>query len=109
VNALARAHRWKRLQESGRLGSLTELATTEKIDSSYLGKMLRLTLLAPDIVEAILNGRQSAGVRLPVLLGHEAALRPSLHALGLPQGLLRSVGNGIVNGHRNTDFAVRGA
>ena len=50
VKALARAHRWKRLLESGRFGSLAELAAAEKIDRSYLGKTLRLTLLAPDIV-----------------------------------------------------------
>jgi hypothetical protein len=53
VKALARTHRWKRLLESGRYSSLSELAAAEKIDRSYLGKMLRLTLLAPDIVEAV--------------------------------------------------------
>ena len=68
VKALARAHRWKRLLEGGRYGSLAELAAAEGIDRSYLGKMLRLTLLAPDIVEAILDGRQSAGIGLPALL-----------------------------------------
>src|SRR3954451_9445561 len=46
VKALARAHRWKRLLEEGLYGSLAELANAEKIDRSYLGKMLRLTLLA---------------------------------------------------------------
>jgi hypothetical protein len=44
------------------------LASAEKIDRSYLGKMLRLTLLAPDIVEAILDGRQAADFGLPALL-----------------------------------------
>ena len=68
VKALARAHRWKRLLESGRYGSLAELAAAEKIDRSYLGKTLRLTLLAPDIVEAILDGRQSCALALPALL-----------------------------------------
>ena len=68
VKALARAHRWKRLLESGRHGSLAELAAAEKIDRSFLGKTLRLTLLAPDIVEAILDGRQSCALALPVLL-----------------------------------------
>ena len=67
VKALARAHRWKRLLESGRCGSLAELAAAEKIDRSYLGKTLRPTLLAPDIVEAILDGRQSCALALPVL------------------------------------------
>lgn len=69
VKALARAHRWKRLLESGRYGSLGELAAAEKIDRSYLGKMLRLTLLAPDIVESILDGRQPEGLGLPALMG----------------------------------------
>ncbi len=54
--------------EEGRYGSLAELARAEKIDRSYLGKMLRPTLLAPDIVEAILNGRQPAEIGLPALL-----------------------------------------
>lgn len=68
VKALARAHRWKRLLESGRYGSLTELAAAEKIDRSYLARTLRLTLLAPDIVEAILDGRQSCALALPALM-----------------------------------------
>jgi hypothetical protein len=68
VKALARAHRWKRLLESGRYGSLAELAAAERIDRSFLGKTLRLTLLAPDIVEAILDGRQSCALALPALL-----------------------------------------
>ncbi len=69
VKALARAHRWKRLLENGRYASLAELAAAESIDRSYLGKMLRLTLLAPDLVEAVLDGRQPANIRLPALLG----------------------------------------
>ena len=68
VKALARAHRWKRLLESERYGSLTELAAAEKIDRSYLARTLRLTLLAPDIVEAILNARQPYALALPALL-----------------------------------------
>ena len=66
VKALARAHRWKQPLESSRCGWLAELALAEKIDRSYLGKTLRLTLLAPDIVEAILDGRQPCA--LPRLL-----------------------------------------
>jgi hypothetical protein len=68
VNALARAHRWKRLLEEGRYASLSEMAKAEKIDRGYLGKMLRLTLLTPDIVEAILDGRQPPDLGLPALL-----------------------------------------
>jgi hypothetical protein len=68
VKALARAHRWKRLLEEGRYASLSEMAKAEKIDRGYLGRMLRLTLLAPDIVEAVLDGRQPADIGLPTLL-----------------------------------------
>jgi len=68
LKALARAHRWKRLLESGRYSSLGDLAKAERIDRSYLGKMLRLTLLAPDIVEAILDGRQPPDLSLPTLM-----------------------------------------
>jgi len=68
VKALARAHRWKRMLESGRYASLRELAAAEKVDRGYLGRILQLTLLAPDIVEAILDGRQAAETTLPVLL-----------------------------------------
>jgi hypothetical protein len=68
VKALARAFRWKRLLDSGRCASISELATAEKIDRGYLGSILRLTLLAPDIVEAILDGRQPEGLGLPTLL-----------------------------------------
>ncbi len=57
VKALARAHRWKAMLESGEYASVTELARSEKINLSYLCRMLRLTLLAPDIVEALLNGK----------------------------------------------------
>jgi hypothetical protein len=68
VKALAWAHRWKRLLESRRYGSLAELTAAEKIDRSYLGKMLRLTLLAPDIVEAMLDGWQAPELGTPQLI-----------------------------------------
>jgi hypothetical protein len=68
VKALARAHRWQRLLESGECASITELAAAEKIDRSYLCRVLRLTLLAPEVVEAILDGRQPEEVTLPVLI-----------------------------------------
>jgi hypothetical protein len=64
IKALARAHRWKRMIESGKYGSITELAEAEKINHSYLGRVLRLTLLAPDIAEAIVNGRQPRSIQL---------------------------------------------
>jgi hypothetical protein len=60
IKALARAHRWKRLLDSGKFASITELAEAENINQSYACRMLRLTLLAPDIVDAVLDGRQGA-------------------------------------------------
>jgi hypothetical protein len=68
VKALARAHRWKRLLEEGHYASISELARAEKIDRGYLGRILLLTLLAPDIVEAILDGRQPPELGLPTLM-----------------------------------------
>lgn len=68
VKAVARAFRWKRMLEDGRYGALAELSAAEKINESYVSRILRLTLLAPDIVEAILNGRQPIGTTLPLLM-----------------------------------------
>jgi hypothetical protein len=60
VKALARARRWQRMLESGEYGTLAELADAERISRSYVCRVLRLTLLAPDIVERILDGRPTA-------------------------------------------------
>jgi len=68
VKALARAFRWRRLLETGRFGTLNELAAAEKINSSYVSRLLRLTLLSPDIIDAILDGRQPDGMTLPALM-----------------------------------------
>jgi hypothetical protein len=68
VKALARAFRWRRLLESGRYGTIKEMAAAEKMAESYLSRILRLTLLAPDIVEAILDARQPEGMTLPGLM-----------------------------------------
>src|ERR1019366_555232 len=61
VKALARAFRWKRMMDGGRYGSINQLAAAEKINESYVSRVLRLILLAPEIVEVILDGRQSRG------------------------------------------------
>jgi hypothetical protein len=66
VKALARAYRWQRVLESGEYATLAELADAERISHSYVSRVLRLTLLAPEIVERILEGRPTAG--LPQLL-----------------------------------------
>jgi hypothetical protein len=66
VKAIARAHRWQRMLESAEYGTLAEMADAERISRSYVSRILRLALLAPDIVERILDGRPTAG--LPQLL-----------------------------------------
>jgi hypothetical protein len=68
VKALGRAHRWKALLESGEYGSMTELAKVENINLSYLCRVLRLTLLAPDITEALLAGKHICRLQLSDLL-----------------------------------------
>jgi hypothetical protein len=68
VKALARAFRWKRMLESGEFTTIAELAEREGIASSYMTRVLRLTLLAPDIVEAILDGTQGPEVTLARML-----------------------------------------
>jgi hypothetical protein len=68
VKALARAFRYQRLLDEGRYASITEMAAAEKIERGYLGSLLRLTLLAPDIVDALLSGHECDGLALPVLL-----------------------------------------
>jgi hypothetical protein len=70
IKAIARAHRWKRMLEGGEFASAAELAAAEKINQSYICRVLRLTLLAPDIVEQILDGRQ------PLTLQVESLLKP---------------------------------
>ena len=64
VKALARAFRWKRMLESGEFSSISELAEREGIAFTYMARLMRLSLLSPEIVEAIMDGRQHAGVTL---------------------------------------------
>jgi hypothetical protein len=62
VKALARAHRWQRMLETGEHQTLADLADAERINRSYVSRIVRLTLLAPDIVERILDGRPILGL-----------------------------------------------
>jgi hypothetical protein len=68
IKALARAFRWKRLLDSGEFATVSELAEREGIAPSYMTRVLRLTLLAPNIVEAILDGKQGPEVTLARVL-----------------------------------------
>jgi hypothetical protein len=68
--ALVRAHRWRRRIESGQARSITDLAEQEGVTDAYVCRLLPLTCLAPDVVEAILDGRQPKGLRLAEMLGN---------------------------------------
>lgn len=68
IKAVARAFRWREMLENGTHGTIAEIAAAENINESYVGRVLRLTLLAPDIIEAIQSGRQSAEMQLEHLL-----------------------------------------
>jgi hypothetical protein len=68
VKALVRAHRWRDMLESGKYDTVRDLAKAEAINESYLGRILRLTLLSPRIIEAILEGRQPPTFELDNLL-----------------------------------------
>ena len=67
VKALARAWRWQKLLDRGVYASVTEIAEAEKIAKSYVSRILRLALLAPDLVEAILGGWADQRVMLEQL------------------------------------------
>ena len=67
VKALARAWRWQKLLDDGVYNSVTEISEAEHIGKSYISRILRLALLAPDIVDAILAGRTDQGMMLEQL------------------------------------------
>ena len=69
IRALARAHRWKKMLEDTAYRSAAEIAEAEKVTRSFVNRLLRLTLLAPDIQEAIIDGRQPKGMQLEELTG----------------------------------------
>jgi hypothetical protein len=62
IKALARAWRWQKLLDNDFYTGIAELADAERISRSYVCRVLRLTLLAPDIIERILDGRPTAGL-----------------------------------------------
>ena len=68
MKALARAFRYQKLLDEGRYASISEMAAAERIERGYLGSLLRLTLLAPVIVEAVFDGRALGGLDLRRLL-----------------------------------------
>lgn len=68
VKAIARAFRWRKLMETGAYGTVKEIAAAEKINPSYVSRILRLTLLAPDTVEMIIDGRQPPTLTMDKLM-----------------------------------------
>ena len=68
VKALARAFRWRKMLDDGVHATLEDLARAKGVNATYVSRVLRLTLLAPEIVEAILDGRQPAELQLDDLL-----------------------------------------
>ena len=68
IKAIARAFRWRKLLEDGTYGCIEDIAHAERINGSFVSRIVRLTLLAPDIVEAILEGRQPAALTLRGLM-----------------------------------------
>jgi hypothetical protein len=68
VKALARAFRWRRLLETGVYATVAEMADAEGINRSYVSRVLRLTLLAPETIENILEGRVETDILMPDLL-----------------------------------------
>jgi hypothetical protein len=92
VKALVRAFRYQKLLDEGVYASITEMADAERLDRGYMGRLLQLTMLAPPIVEAVLDGGQLAEVRLPSLLKPFAAgweQQGALHSWDLGAVLLR--------------------
>jgi hypothetical protein len=69
IHALARGHRWRLMLERGDYDSANAIADAEGLSSSFVSRLLRLTLLAPDLVEAILDGRHSTSMQAEVLKG----------------------------------------
>jgi hypothetical protein len=68
IKAIVRAHRWRDMLESGSYATVRDLAKAEAINESYLGRILRLTLLSPTLTKAILEGKQPAALELDDLL-----------------------------------------
>ncbi|MGX9576793.1 hypothetical protein [Mesorhizobium sp. f-mel] len=72
IKAIARAHRWQQLLESGLYATAEDIAKAEKISASYISRMLQLTLLSPALVEMVLDGRQPATMTTTDLMSMSA-------------------------------------
>jgi hypothetical protein len=70
IKALVRAHQWRRRIESGKAKSITDLAEQASVTDAYVCRLLPLTCLAPEIVEALLDGRHPKGLKPAEVLGN---------------------------------------
>jgi len=82
---IARAHEWRRLLEEGPFRTLSDLARAQGVDEAYVRRMLRLTLLAPNIIEAILLGSEPSGLSLCALMRAPAGWDEQRRVLGFPE------------------------
>lgn len=74
VIALARAHRWQKLLDEGKFESISDLAREIGLDVSFAARLMRLTLLSPDIIEAVLMGEEPSGLSLNTLTSRQSAI-----------------------------------
>lgn len=81
VKALARAFRWKRMLESGEFASISVLAEKEGIAFTYMARLMRLSLLSPELVDAVMDGHQPAHITLANLMDPFPADWKEQHAL----------------------------
>jgi len=70
VTSVARAHVWAEEILSGSVAAMTDIAIREKVSDSYVKKVMPLAFLAPDIVTAILAGRQPAHLTNQMMIRH---------------------------------------
>jgi hypothetical protein len=68
LRAVARAHIWQSLLDSGEVNSISALATRFHVDHSYVARTLRLASLAPDLVEMIVEGNEPNSLSLRRLM-----------------------------------------
>lgn len=74
VAALARAFKWQEMLDSGEVESIAALAKRLRLEASYIRRILRLTCLAPDIIDALVDGNEPDGLSLRKLLQYRAIL-----------------------------------
>jgi len=83
---VARAHRWRDLLEGGQYPTIRALAADLSVDNSYVARILRLTLLAPDIIEAIIEGTEPDGLSLEKLYRLPVGWEQQRRAVGASRG-----------------------